>query len=224
MRDIFFDLDDTLLDFGQAEHVAVQKAFRDVGVEPTPALLQRYSEINIGLWEQLERGEIERDTLLVLRFDLLFREMHIDIPGIQCETRYRRYLGIGHYFVEGAEDILSYLAPKYRLYLASNGVSDTQYSRLASAGIGHYFQGIFISEDSGHHKPEKEYFDYCFRQIPDFDPSQALMVGDSLTSDILGGRQAGMKTCWFNPNRKPPRTDIVPDWEIHALTDLKSFL
>lgn len=224
MRDIFFDLDDTLLDFGQAEHVAVQKAFRDVGVEPTPALLQRYSEINIGLWEQLERGEIERDTLLVLRFDLLFREMHIDIPGIQCETRYRRYLGIGHYFVEGAEDILSYLAPKYRLYLASNGVSDTQYSRLASAGIGHYFQGIFISEDSGHHKPEKEYFDYCFCQIPDFDPSQALMVGDSLTSDILGGRQAGMKTCWFNPNRKPPRTDIVPDWEIHALTDLKSFL
>lgn len=224
MRDLFFDLDDTLLDFGQAEHVAVQKAFRDVGVTPTPELLRRYSEINKQQWERLERGEITRDALLVLRFDLLFQEMHIDVPGIACEDRYRQYLAIGHYFVEGAEEILAYLAPKYRLFLASNGVAATQYSRLASAGISHYFQAIFISEDTGYHKPEREYFDYCFRQIPDFAPSHAMMIGDSLTSDILGGKRAGMQTCWFNPKQKPGRDDIRPDREIHALAELKTFL
>lgn len=224
MRDLFFDLDDTLLDFGQAEHAAVQKAFRDVGITPTPALLQRYSQINAELWEQLARDEITRDTLLVLRFDLLFREMHINVPGIRCEERYRKYLAIGHYFVPGAENVLAWLAPKYRLYLASNGVADTQYSRIASAGIGHYFQAIFISEDTGYHKPERKYFDYCFARIPDFDPSQAMIIGDSLTSDILGGKRAGIQTCWFNPGRKPGRDDILPDYEIHALEELKTFL
>lgn len=224
MKTIFFDLDDTLLDFGMAEHTAIQKAFRDIGISPTPALLSRYSQINTAEWERFERGEISRDTVLVERFDLLFQETGIPLPGIRCEERYREYLAIGHYFVDGAEDILAYLSPKYDLYLASNGVAATQYSRLASAGISHYFKEIFISEDTGHHKPEPAYFDYCFRRIPDFDPHQALIIGDSLTSDILGGIRAGIHTCWFNPKHRPGREDLQPDYEIGALSELRSFL
>ncbi len=223
-QDIFFDLDDTLLDFGQAERVALQKTFVDVGILATPEMLQRYSQINASLWEQLERGEIKREVLLVQRFDMLLAEYRIDLPGALCEERYRRYLGVGHYFVEGAEDILDYLSPKYRLHLASNGVADTQYSRLESAGIGHYFQNIFISETVGHHKPERAYFDACFQRIPGFDVSRALMIGDSLTSDISGGIQAGMRTCWFNPRQKPGREGIDPDWEIRTLAELKALL
>ena len=103
-------------------------------------------------------------------------------------------------------------------------MADTQYSRLESAGISHYFQEIFISEDTGFHKPEKGYFDYCFERIPDFDPAMAMIVGDSLTSDILGGRNAGLRTCWFNRAGRPPRPDIVPDFEIHRLEELPDIL
>lgn len=116
------------------------------------------------------------------------------------------------------------LAPRFRLYLASNGVADTQYSRLESAGISHFFQEIFISGRHGFHKPEKGYFDYCFARIPDFDPAMAMIVGDSLTSDILGGRNAGLRTCWFNRAGRPPRPDIVPDFEIHRLEELPDIL
>ena len=223
-RTIFLDLDDTLLDFGAAERVAIAKAFRDIGLEPTPALLGRYSELNQAQWEAFERGEITRDTVLVRRFELLFAELGLSIEPQHAEDVYRGYLGVGHYFVEGAEELLSYLSPRYDLYLASNGVADTQYSRLESAGIGHYFKDIFISEVTGSHKPERAYFDYCFSRIPGFDPSKALMVGDSLTSDILGGCNAGIRTCWFNPGRKPLQGPVMPDFEIHALRELKDIL
>ena len=223
-RTIFLDLDDTLLDFGAAERVAIAKAFRDLGLEPTPALLKRYSELNQAQWEAFERGEITRDTVLVRRFALLFAELGLFIDPQHAEDVYRGYLGVGHYFVEGAEEVLSYLAPKYDLYLASNGVAATQYSRLESAGIGHYFKDIFISEVTGSHKPDRAYFDYCFSRIPGFDPSQALIVGDSLTSDILGGFNAGIRTCWFNPGCKPLQGPVTPDHEIHALRELKDIL
>lgn len=223
-RTIFLDLDDTLLDFGAAEHVAVARTFREIGLEPTEELLARYSAINLSQWEAFERGEITRDRVLVRRFELLFAELGVDLDAASTEDRYRGYLGIGHYFIDGAVELLDYLAPKYDLYLASNGVAATQDSRLKSAGIGHYFKAIFISETTGHHKPERAYFDYCFAHIPDFDPETALMIGDSLTSDILGGINAGLRTCWFNPLHKPRRPDIVPDYEVHALSELRSLL
>lgn len=224
LQTILIDLDDTLLDFGAAERAAISKTFRDLSLEPTPALLRRYSQINQAQWESYERGEITRDTVLLRRFVLLFEELGIRIDAQHAEDIYRAYLGVGHYFVPGAPELLAYLAPKYDLYLASNGVAATQYSRLKSAGIRHFFKDIFISEVTGAHKPEKAYFDYCFAHIPGFDATCALMLGDSLTGDILGGRNAGIRTCWFNPNRKPRRADIVPDYEIHALSELYQIL
>ena len=223
-RNILFDLDDTILDFGAAERVAITKAFREVGLEPTETLLKRYCEINCSQWEAFERGEITRDTVLTRRFELLFRELGVQIDPQTCDQIYMGYLGVGHYFVPGAVELLKYLFPKYNLYIVSNGVAATQNSRLASANISHFFKEIFISEKTGHHKPEREYFDYCFARIPDFRPEETLIVGDSLTSDIKGGRNAGILTCWFNPSHRAPRPDIVPDYEIHSLDELRSLL
>lgn len=224
-RAILIDLDDTILDFGAAEHVAIAKTFREIGLEPTEDLLRRYSEINLSQWEAFERGEITRDTVLTRRFELLFRELGIALGAQETEDIYSGYLGVGHYFIDGAVEILEYLAPKYDLYLASNGVAATQYSRLESAQINHYFKDIFISEVTGHHKPEKEYFDYCFARMPDFSRETTLMIGDSLTSDVLGGKNAGVATCWFNRNHRPARPELVtPDYEIHRLEELKDIL
>ena len=204
IRDLFLDLDDTLLDFGEAERHGIIRTLRELGIAPTEETLALYSRINQQQWERFERGEIPREQVLIERFSLLFQA-----------------LGCAH---DPEEALLSRLAPRYRLYLASNGVADTQYSRLESAGISHYFQEIFISEDTGFHKPEKGYFDYCFARIPDFDPAMAMIVGDSLTSDILGGKNAGLRTCWFNRTGRPPRPDIVPDFEIHQLDELPDIL
>lgn len=224
IRDLFLDLDDTLLDFGEAERHGIIRTLRELGIAPTEETLALYSRINQQQWERFERGEISREQVLIERFSLLFQALGCTHDPEDAENRYRRYLGIGHWFVPGAEALLSWLAPRFRLYLASNGVADTQYGRLESAGISHFFQEIFISEDTGFHKPEKGYFDYCFARIPDFDPAMAMIVGDSLTSDILGGRNAGLRTCWFNRAGRPPRPDIVPDFEIHRLEELPGIL
>lgn len=223
-RTIFLDLDDTLLDFNAAERVAICRTFSHFGVEPTDELVERYHVLNLLQWEAFERGEITRDEVLIRRFALLFQERGLALDPHAVEDIYRTYLGVGHFFVEGAEALLQYLAPRYDLYLASNGVAATQFSRLESAGIAHYFKEIFISETTGHHKPEREYFDYCFARIPNFEPERALMIGDSLTSDIRGGNNAGIHTCWFNPAGKPRRLDIQPDFEIRRLSELPALL
>ena len=224
IRDLFLDLDDTLLDFGEAERHGIIRTLRELGIAPTEETLALYSRINQQQCERFERGEISREQVLIERFSLLFQALGGTHDPEDAKNRYRRYLGIGHWFVPGAEALLSWLAPRFRLYLASNGVADTQYSRLESAGISHYFQKIFISEDTGFHKPEKGYFDYCFARIPDFDPKKTVMVGDSLTSDILGGKNAGITTVWVNPERRLPHPEIVPDYEIESLAQLEALL
>ena len=221
---LFLDLDDTILDFHKAEYLALGKTFRSFGLEPTEAVMARYSQINKAHWERLERKELTREEVLVGRFAVLFGEYGIQVDPAQCARTYEHNLSIGHYFLPGAREAVERLSTKYKLYLASNGTARVQAGRLASANISHYFEEIFISQEIGANKPDIKYFEGCFAKIPGFDPAGAMMVGDSLTSDILGGIQAGMKTCWVNPNGKPAQVDIRPDYEIKALSQLEDLL
>ncbi len=221
---IFLDLDDTLLDFHKAESIAVSRALRESGVEPTQAVVQRYSQVNKLHWQRLERGELTRQEVLVQRFSYLFRELGLDADAESCQERYEEYLCIGHYFIDGALELLDYLHPKYRLYLASNGTARVQDARLESSGIGHYFSDIFISQRMGADKPSLDFFSRAFARIPDFDPAQAMIIGDSLTSDIRGGNNAGISTCWFNPKGTAPSVDVRIDHEIHSLSQLQDIL
>lgn len=224
-RFVFLDLDDTLLDFGAAERVALRRAYLEAGIEVTEALMARYHSINLAHWEAYERGETTREALLVDRHDALFREFGIPHAGVEVEALYRRYLGIGHYFIDGAVELLDYLRSRgYRLFLASNGVADTQNTRLDSAGIRPYFEDIFISETTGSHKPQRAYFDYCFSHIPDFDPAAAILIGDSLSSDIRGGKTAGIATCWFNRTGAAAPPALRPDYEVRTLAELREIL
>ena len=221
---LFLDLDDTILDFHKAEHIALGKTFRSFGLEPTEAVMARYSIINKAHWERLERKELTREEVLVGRFAVLFSEYGIAVDPTLCARTYENNLSVGHYFLPGAYEAVERLSKKYKLYLASNGTAKVQAGRLASANISHFFQEIFISQEIGANKPDIRYFEGCFRRIPDFDVTKAMIVGDSLTSDILGGIQAGMKTCWVNPTGKPTPENIQPDYEIKALSELESLL
>ncbi len=219
---LFLDLDDTILDFHKAERIALGKTLRHFGVEPTDAVCALYSEINKAHWRRLEKKELTREQVLLGRFETLFAQLGVSAVARECADTYEGFLSQGHYFLPGAPEALEKLHGKYRLFLASNGTARVQAGRLESAGIGHYFEKIFISQEIGANKPAKEYFDGCFAQIPDFSPERAMMVGDSLSSDILGGMQAGILTCWVNPSHAVG--NIKADYEIEGIHQLYDLL
>ena len=221
---LLIDLDDTILDFKKQEHVAIRKTLRDAGLEPTEEVCTRYSQINDWHWKQLEKGAITRDQVLYGRFRVLFGEMGIRADPVATSQAYMENLGNGHYFLPGAEDAIRELGQKYRVFLASNGTSVVQKRRIKSAGLEEMVEGIFISQDAGVNKPGKGFFDYCFAHIPNFDIQKVLMVGDSLSSDILGGQNAGIPTCWVAPRDKICTLEKQPDYRIESITRLLQLL
>ena len=219
---LFLDLDDTILDFQKAERLALAKTLEAFGLPPTDTVLARYHQINREHWERLERKELTREQVLVGRFAALFQEMGLSAEAEKVARAYEENLSQGHYFLPGAEEALKSLSQTYKLYLASNGTAKVQAGRLKSAGIIPYFQEIFVSQEIGANKPDLAYFSACFARIPGFRKDRAMMVGDSLTSDILGGIQAGIATCWVNPHHKTG--EIHPDYEIESITQLEALL
>ncbi len=221
---VFLDLDDTILDFHKAEQVALTNALIHFGIEPTQSTLDLYHRINKAQWERLERGELTREEVKVERYRILYSMLGIDLSPKDTTAYYESQLAIGHYFIDGALDLLEQLHSKYSLYIASNGAKKVQNSRLASAGIEKYFDSIFISENLGYNKPDKRFFENCFEYIDNFDKSKAVIIGDSLTSDIKGGKNAEIKTIWYNPKRIANKTDVKPDFEVSDLSQIPEIL
>ncbi len=221
---LFLDLDDTILDFHKAEFVALGKTLTEFGVAPTDENRALYSRINKGCWAALERGEMTREQVRLGRFEGFLQAIGREGDPQAWADRYEGNLSVGHYFLPGAWEALEKLHGKYRLFLASNGLARVQAGRLASAGIRPFFEGIFISQEIGANKPSKEFFDRCFARIPDIRREECMMVGDSLSSDILGGQNAGLLTCWVNPNHLERKSGIRVDYEIETLAQLPDLL
>ena len=211
---LFLDLDDTILDFHKAERIALSKTIREFGVEPTEEVLHLYHGINKWHWEQLELGTMTREEVLVNRFGVLFEKLGKTVDAEGCARAYEHNLSIGHYFLPGAEEAVERLNKKYRLFLASNGTASVQKGRMTSANLYRFFETVFVSQEIGYNKPSIEYFNACFAAIPGFDREKAIMVGDSLSSDIKGGINAGHLECG----------SIQPDYEIEALSQLEALL
>jgi 2-haloacid dehalogenase len=218
VKNILFDLDDTLLDFHMAEKAALTKTLIHFDIEPKDEILERYSELNLSQWKLLEEGILTREEVKVRRYQLLFNELGVNTLAKETTEYYENILGIGHYFVDGAEEVLRSLLDKYCLYIASNGNTKVQLSRMKSADIIKYFADIFISQEIGFDKPSSEFFNSCFSKIKNFSKEETVIIGDSITSDIKGGKAAGIKTIWYNPGRK--ESDDIADHEIYNLLEL----
>ncbi len=221
---LLLDLDDTILDFHKAEGIAIRRTFSHFGIDPADAVVARYSAINKELWAALERKELTREQVVVGRFARLFEELGVQADAAQVARQYEQFLSQGHWFLPGAEEALIELSGKYRLFLVSNGTAIVQRGRLDSSGIRKYFEKIFVSQEIGANKPSLEYFSAVFAQIPNFDKTKAIIVGDSLGSDISGGINAGIATCWVNPRHAPANPNIPADYEIEALAQLPALL
>jgi 2-haloacid dehalogenase len=220
---IFLDLDDTILDFHRSEAVALRKTLQSLNVNPTDEVIARYSEINLAQWKALERKELTREQVLTGRFRQLFEELGMNVSPSVAQSLYEKNLSESHFFIDGAPRLLMTLSQKYPLYIVSNGTTLVQMSRIASSGIGRYFKGIFLSQQLGADKPQIEFFERATGQIEGYKSEESIILGDSLTSDMQGGINAGMHTCWFNPHHRE-RGDITPEFEIADLAEFDNVL
>lgn len=215
---VLWDVDGTLLDFLYSQRYAITKCFRSNGREITEEQIKRYSEINDDYWRRLELGEITKEQLLTGRFSTLFEEYgirNIDLEAFMRE--YQEALGSVFSFIDDSLAICKKLQERVRQYVITNGVTSSQMNKLQLSGLAELMDGIFISEQIGVPKPQKEFFDYCLEHIEEKDKSKILIVGDSLTSDIKGGVLAGIPTCWYRSGKVMNDTPYKPDYEISDL-------
>jgi len=221
---LFWDIDDTLLDFKRGEATAIRQTLAHIGITPTDDVVRLYSEINESLWKRLEVGEITREQILVGRFERLFSALGVTGDAPMTQELYFSYLGEQHDYVDGALQVLNTLRGRYPMYAVSNGTTVIQNKRLAASGLDRYFERIFLSQEIGAEKPSAVFFDACFAALPGVKREEVLMIGDSLTSDMRGGENAGLCTCWFNPHSKENNLGVRVDYEIKVLAELLPLL
>ncbi len=219
-KTLLFDIDDTLLNFTITEANALQRIFAQYEIPYIEENILAYKSINQELWTNYELGKIDQDAILHTRFQrfLALHGFHVD--GIAVDQQYREYLAQGHDLMDGAKELLDQLHGHFDLYVVTNGILDMQHRRLHDAGLHHYFKDIFVSEETGYKKPMKEFFDYVFARIPDFELQNTVIIGDRLSADVLGGHNAGIDSMWLNSSAKPNTTSIQPTYTIHHLHEI----
>ncbi len=197
---LYFDLDNTLLDFSAAENMAIRKLFQLHNLPISEEKIAKYSAINLTWWERFEKGEIKKSEIYSGRFREYLAYYGLEADPVKMADDYFDFLSQGYFLMDGADKALEYIKKKgYTVCITTNGMSRTQYRRIDNCTIKGYFDYIFVSEDAGHQKPEEEYFDYVMANTPEKDKSKILVIGDSMSSDILGGLNFQVDTCWLNP-------------------------
>lgn len=221
---VFLDADETLFDFKRAERYALSCACVQFGVEASEELARTYDRINSGLWALLEKGELDSGTLKVRRFGLLFRELGLEVDAESFSRVYIEWLSKADFLLPGAEDLCAYLYGKYTLVIVTNGFRDVQVPRIQSSAIRGYIGAVVVSEEAGCGKPDRAIFEYASSLVGARDKGRMIMVGDSLSSDIQGGINFGMDTCWLNASGKSNDSGIRPRYEVSSLENIKDIL
>ena len=219
-RFALFDADNTLLDFTYAERMAIRACLRARGLTDDEATLSLYSTINDRQWKALERGETTRERLKVERFADLFTALQYDGDAASMAQDYISALSQQGKLLDGALELVQRIHGKCELYIITNGISVVQKSRFARCGLAPYFKRCFISEEMGCAKPEKIFFDQVAEAIDGFNPSKALVIGDSLSSDMLGGIRAGLDTCWYSPKGAKAPADMSITYQVSDLSEI----
>lgn len=220
---LLMDLDNTLLDFFKSEKESIKSVFLELNLDASEETLQLYSNINDSFWKRFERGEIAIKDIYVGRFVEFLKVTNQTADPVFINERYFYYLSQSVFKLPFYDETVSYLQNKgYDIYIITNGAASNQHSRIKISGLDKIISGLFISEEMGAQKPEKAFFDIVFKNITEKDKSKMLVIGDSVTSDILGGINAGLDTCLINSNADC--TKIKPTYKLNNLLELKNIL
>ena len=223
---IFWDLDQTLLNFDRSMDYAIRTVFGQYGLTIDDAIVARYDAINRSYWNRLELGEVTKEELKTGRFRTLFAELGIHhVSPEELAVDFQRELGGVFFYMNGAKEVVTKLRDMgYRQYVVTNGVNSTQANKMKLSGLDQIMNGVFVSELMGYPKPMKEYFDACFAALPDVKRQECILVGDSLTSDMQGANNAGITACWFNPEKREKDVNVRIDYEISRLEEVLRIL
>ncbi len=226
---LLFDVDNTLLDFDRSEHDAMALALREHGFPDDEEIIATYSRINDEHWELLEKGEIDRATLIWHRFQVLGEVCGLSpMDPVAFAKSYVKHLSHQSFLLGNSYEVCRQLAQHYTLCAITNGNAGVQHGRFDPSPLFPLFHSVYISEDIGHNKPSQAYFDVVRAALPDLDPAHALVIGDSLTSDIAGGVRWGTDTCWLCPD--PSRCGdaaargLAPTYTITQIDELLDIL
>ena len=233
---VLIDLDDTLFDYPKTEKTAFRNTFEELGFfveselnnekkeEIYEKIKDRYKDVNLQLWKDLEKGAVDKDRLKVVRFEKIIEEFDLKYNPYEMSELYLKKLGEGIFPFEAAEKLCKYLHSKYKVGIVTNGIKEVQHSRIKNSAIAKYIDKIIISDEVGVNKPDKRIFEYAINYFEIMDKSEVIMIGDSLGADIKGGQNAGIDTCWVNLRNNVNDTGIVPKYEVRKLEELFEIL
>jgi YjjG family noncanonical pyrimidine nucleotidase len=221
---ILFDLDGTLFDYDAAEAKALRKTFKDFCLPFKDHVISTYRKLNAHLWKQFENGTLSQRVIKVRRFEQLGDALNITFDTKEFSHKYLLHLAEGTDLIDGARHIVEFLADKADLVLITNGLTIVQRPRVTNSGLENYFREVIISEEVGYAKPDAKIFDITFERLNFPNKKSALIIGDSLSSDIAGGVNFGIDTCWFNPDSLPKDIDYECTYIIKHLSEIKQIL
>lgn len=221
---LLFDADETLLDFSLSERTALRASLRDAGVLITEEMLEVYKKVNKSYWLRLEKGELTQAQLETGRFADFLRLYGISADPVELNNAYLCHLSECTFLVPGALDLCRRLHGKYHMSVVTNGISWMQSRRIAASALSPFFEHVFISEESGYRKPQREFFDRVFSVYGDEMRRSTLMIGDSLTADIAGGNNAGIETCWIDRRGEHVPPQIRVGYHIKSLDEIYKIL
>jgi len=215
---LLLDADGTLFDFEKAQRLAFYQLMKSIEYPFDEDIYTRYREINAYYWGALERAEVAKEALAVLRFQDLFGELGVSFDPANANRQYLHYLGEGDYLLPGAWETCKRLSAHCTMAIVTNGIAAAQRRRISKSKIASFISHIIVSEEAEAAKPDKRFFDFAFQQCGLSDKSHVLMVGDSLEADIQGGFSYGLDTCWVNPLGipAPPKLPITA-----TITDIR---
>ncbi len=220
---VLIDIDNTLLDFDKCAQTAIKISCELHGISYERRIYDVFSVINENFWKQIERGELSKPELHRIRWQTIFNHLGIDYDGQTFEKTFRKQVTESAETVDGAKDLLIYLSQKYTVGIASNAAHSQQVHRLEKAGLKDYIDKFFVSWDIGFDKPSKKFFDACVRGFGNPPRESIIMIGDSITADIEGGINSGLKTCWFNKSGAPAQ-NLKIDYVVNDLSEIKRLL
>ena len=233
---VLIDLDDTLFDYPKTEKTAFRNTFEELGFfvkselsndkkeEIYEKVKDRYKDVNLQLWKDLEKGAVDKDRLKIVRFEKIIGEFDLKYDPYKMSELYLKKLGEGIFPFEATEKLCEYLHSKYKVGIVTNGIKEVQHSRIENSTIAKYIDKIIISDEVGVNKPDKRIFEYAMNYFEIMDKSEVIMIGDSLGADIKGGQNAGIDTCWVNLRNNVNDTGIVPKYEVRKLEELFEIL
>lgn len=214
---LLFDLDNTLLDFDEGAAWSLRETLAEFALEDQDRLIDSYHEVNVRCWKRFEDGEIDIPTLKRLRFENFVKENGLNLDPAMINRKYLDRLARQIKEITGARSLLEQSLSRFNLVLVTNGFAEVQHPRIEKAGLKNYFKHVVISEEIGSNKPAGSFFDYTFELMNQPGKEEVMIIGDSLSSDIKGGLDYGIKTCWFNPKKRMNDTTVIPDHVVHSL-------